>query len=240
MKRFSAFLLEEFLLDGAKALSYLEYRPLGEAPVERTDREHRVMRALVGAFGERVKYLRSEDVFPYLTKRISTDLDARSLSSFLAALGRVDVDRVVLQGVLGNRRILGGREVLFPYYDGKLIRDTVRRISESLAQPGNYTEGLATVRVEILNGTNVNGLASRTAQLYQSFGFRIASVANADRDDYSNTVVLDRKGSPDSARRVADVVRCDRVHVDVNDDRDQTVDVTIILGKDFDGRYVKE
>ncbi len=227
-------------MDGAKAKSYLVYHPESELISERTDREHRVIQSLLKALGNKKEMLASEDVLPFIDEIMDSDLDESGLISFIGALSELDADRIVYQGILGNRRRLEGRTVLFPYYDGKLIKETVQRINETLARTDEFSEDLRTIRVEILNGTNVNGLASRTAQVFQSFGFRISDISNADRDDYERTVVLDRRGNPEAAGRVADLIRCSQVHSRVDGTRDETVDVTVILGKDFDGRFVKE
>ncbi len=226
-------------LDGAKARSYLEYRPVGEVVEERTGREHRIAQGLLASMGENSVKLLSEEVYPYTSGLIHSDMDNKGLSSFIRVLSKLDTSRFVFQGVLGNRRNLDGEMVLFPYYDGKLIKETVQRVRDALGQRDEFGESLLTVRVEILNGTEINGLASRTAQIYQSFGFRIISVTNAERDDYERTVILDRRGNPDATRRVAELIRCDQIHSEIDQNGDETVDVTIILGKDFDGRYVK-
>ncbi|MCK5250963.1 MAG: LCP family protein [Spirochaetaceae bacterium] len=227
-------------LDGAKARTYIEYRPRGEVIAERTDREHRITQSLLRSLGDLSDRLLSDEVFPYIRGLIDSDLDDRSLATFISAISSMDTERLIFQGILGNRRTLDGKEVVFPYYDGKLIKETIQRIMETLVRSDIFGEDLLTVRIEILNGTGVTGLASRTAQLYKSYGFRIASVMNAERNDYERTVVLDRRGSPDAAKRVAELIRCEQIHSQIDENRDETIDVTIILGKDFDGRYVKK
>ncbi len=227
-------------LDGAKARTYIEYRPRGEVIAERTEREHRITQSLLRSLGDLSDRLLSDEVFPYIRGLIDSDLDDRSLATFISAISSMDTERLIFQGILGNRRTLDGKEVVFPYYDGKLIKETIQRIMETLVRSDIFGEDLLTVRIEILNGTGVTGLASRTAQLYKSYGFRIASVMNAERNDYERTVVLDRRGSPDAAKRVAELIRCEQIHSQIDENRDETIDVTIILGKDFDGRYVKK
>jgi len=227
-------------LDGAKALSYAEYRPRGELIVERMEREHRVIQSLLRSIGYRGDYLVSSEVFPHIRDLFDSSLDDRSLSTIIETLTAVDSERLVLQGIIGDERTLRGESILFPFYDGNLIKETVQRINNSLARadvPGDYA---LPIRVEILNGTNLTGLASRTAQLYKSFGFKIAAVANAELSSYSRTIVLDRRGNPEAAKQVAKLIRCKQVHSQIDENRDETVDVTVILGKDFDGRYVKE
>ena len=227
------------ILDGAKARSYVEYRPSGETQDERRDREHRIIQSLLKGIGENIDLLLSESVFPYLVTLLDSNFDTQSYKAFFHSLAEIDADRLVFQGILGNRRTIDGELVLFPYYEGKLLRETLQRIRDNLTRENNFGEVLLTIRIEIENGTEVNGLATRTAQLYRSYGFNVVSIGNADHDDYKRTLVLDRQGNPDAAGRVAELIRTDQIHSRIDDERDETVDVTVILGKDFDGRYVK-
>ena len=227
-------------LDGAKSESYAEYQPPEETIQDRTAREHRIVKSVLKQMGGNSSFLLNSGVSDIYYSLFTTDMDAQSLGSFTVNLLNIDFDRIVYQGIIGSVRYLDGKKILFPYYDGKLIRETVSRVKETLARSDNFSGNIMNVSVEILNGTNINGLASRTAQIFRSYGFQIASVSNADRDDYERTVVLDRRGNVEAVRRVAELIRCSRIHSKIDRNRDETIDVTVILGKDFDGRYVKE
>jgi len=226
-------------LDGAKAISYVEYRPTGELIAERMEREHRIIQSLLRSLSNSGNRLVSSEVFPYIRDLFGPNLDDRSLSAIIETLAVIDSERLVLQGIIGNQRVLKGEEVLFPLYDGNLIKETVQRINKTLARAEVPGSDFLPISVEILNGTDFSGLAARTAQLYRSFGFRIAAIANAELSNYSRTIVLDRKGNPEAAKQVAELIRCEQIHSQIDENRDETVDVTVILGRDFDGRYVK-
>ena len=65
--------------------------------------------------------------------------------------------------------------------------------------------------------------------------------------DYEKTVVISRTSDIAAAQRVASLIRCNNVeqrqYLEVDSGADlaaATIDVTIILGMDFDGRYCKE
>lgn len=227
-------------LDGSKALSYVEYRPTGEPITERMEREHRVVKSLLRSISDSGNRLLSSEVFPYIRDIFNSNLDDRSLSTLIETLTAIDSKSLVLQGIIGDQRTLQGKNILFPFYDGNLIKETVQKINKTLAKIDVLDDDALSINVEILNGTNLSGLASRTAQLYKSFGFKIAAIANAELNDYSRTIVLDRKGNPEAAKKVAELIRCDQIHSQIDENRDETVDVTVILGRDFDGRYVKK
>ncbi|MFP4563680.1 MAG: LytR C-terminal domain-containing protein [Spirochaetia bacterium] len=117
---------------------------------------------------------------------------------------------------------------------------------DSLASTETASGEELMISVEILNGTNRNGLASRTAQLFKSFGYEVVHVANAESFDYEATLVLDRSGNINKAQKVANIITCKHVNTvleeipeEAETEPDKIVDVTIILGKDFDGRYCK-
>ena len=75
----------------------------------------------------------------------------------------------------------------------------------------------------------------------------VVNYANADKIDYEKTVVISRTSDIAAAQRVASLIRCNNVeqrqYLEVDSGADlaaATIDVTIILGMDFDGRYCKE
>jgi hypothetical protein len=101
--------------------------------------------------------------------------------------------------------------------------------------------------VEILNGTTINGLASRTAEILRGFGYDIISIGNAAHTGFERTMVIYRSGMEIIARNFADIIRCNNLRLEApeeNQDGDPMQnmefrsDFTLILGRDFNGRYV--
>lgn len=87
------------------------------------------------------------------------------------------------------------------------------------------------IRVEVLNGCGVSGMASRLGMLLRGQGLDVLNVGNAKNFDYHKTLVLARTGKPELAYWVARLVGTENVLLDPEADR--LVDVTIILGKDY-------
>jgi hypothetical protein len=101
--------------------------------------------------------------------------------------------------------------------------------------------------VEILNGTVENGLAGRTAELFRGFGYDIISTGNADRNDYEQTIIIDRSGIEEAVLSFAEIIHCQNIRYEalppepdeVNiQNLDYRSDFTLVLGRDFRGRYV--
>lgn len=227
------------LLDGGKIGSYLKYRLPEEGLEEPVSRKISVTETFLQKLAGQKAALENPEYMRFIYSRFSTNLDEESFLSFIDLLSEVQVDRMITQRVMGKERQVESQRLLFPLYEERLLKEMLAQIIENLGNPDVAEESGLTISIEIQNGTTINGLASRTAQLYQSYGFKIASVKNADRQDYENTLILDKKENPVSAQRVANLIRCERIFEDRDSTTDDTVDVILIIGKDFDGRYVK-
>lgn len=235
-------------LDGTKLKTFLTFdQDDGEGEFEKTNRQLKFMQSLLKQIGVMADELSNDSVFEIARSLVESNLDKRALQAFFGELKNLDVELLVFQRVLGVERAVDQKVLLFPHYDGKLLKETVKQTRDSLAASKLDANPAAVVRMEILNGTKRNGLASRTAELFKSFGFEVITVGNADSFDYEETVVIGRSDDVTKAQEVAGLIDCKKIRTDQqpvvgSDDRTgaEIVDVTLILGNNFDGRYCKE
>jgi LytR cell envelope-related transcriptional attenuator len=89
---------------------------------------------------------------------------------------------------------------------------------------------LERVRVQVLNATNTRGLARRATQHLRDQGFDVLEVGTAN-EHMDSTLVLDRSGHPEWARRVADALGGARV--ESRPDSSRYLDVTVLLGRSW-------
>ena len=121
----------------------------------------------------------------------------------------------------------------------------LRHTTKILISTSNEFESLIYV-LEIKNGTTTQGLAHNTSILYQNASYDVLSAVNADRNDYEKTVIIDHIGNKEVAKIVGEFIRCTNIveeeaaTAETDAVTASDVDFTIILGKDFDGRYVRE
>lgn len=235
-------------LDGEKAVLYATYQEPNERESEQITRHQKFVQAMFKKMGEKSDYLTDNQVHAALMRNIQTDISKRAVASLLQSFKQLDYDQVVFQRVLGNQRQVDGEALLFPYYEGNLIKETVQQTLVSLRNKEVVSTDELNVTLEILNGTGRNGLAGRTSQVFKSFGYDVARVGNAATQDYERTLVIDWNGDLSSAQQVANVIQCKNVESRMGEATEapatapgvDVIDVTIILGKDFDGRYCKE
>ena len=86
------------------------------------------------------------------------------------------------------------------------------------------------VRVQVLNATSVRGLARRATIHLRDRGFDVVEMGTSP-EQHDSTLVLDRSGHPEWARRVADALGGARV--EARPDTSRYLDVTVLVGRSW-------
>jgi hypothetical protein len=177
-----------------------------------------------------------------------TDIDERARVRLLNELAGMDMGQVSIQAVGGSPREVSGQTLLIPLHDGNLIRDVVRQTLASITRPADGADRHFTV--EVLNGTNVGGLAGRTADLLREFGYDVISMGNAEHSGFDRTVLIDRSGYEAMARNFANIIHLGNIVFEdppadfsasgelAMQNVELRSDFTLIIGRDFNGRFV--
>lgn len=228
-------------LDGDKTKAYLLYDEAAE-PESSRQRHQRFFIALLKRFGERNAFISQRAVDKVFSSLIRTNMSRRERAQLFDEWTRIDTDRLGVQPVGGNYREVSGQTLLIPHYDGSLIKDIMRQTLASLTRQGGRALSERVITVEVLNGTNVAGLAGRTAELIRGFGYDVITVGNADRNDYDKTEIIDRINQPEEARVFAEMIRCDNITIEETSELEFALqsyeykaDFTLIIGRDYNG-----
>jgi len=226
------------LLDGAKMALYASYQDPDRPEAETVARRQSVFQSLLRSLGERSAYVLGDGVFPAVDAAFRTNLKPESRRRLFAEFSRLDVDKLVLQRMTGTYRQVEGMQLLFPHYDGELVRDIVKQTLNALLNAESIAIADKVFTLEILNGTSTRGLAQKTAEIFASFGYEVVSVGNTPQPDVESTRIVDRYGDTDAAQTVAAVIRCDVVETGAGAlAAGSPADFIIVLGGDFNGRY---
>lgn len=94
--------------------------------------------------------------------------------------------------------------------------------------PGAVAPQGVRIRVQVLNATTTRGLARRATMYLRDRGFDVVETGTA-AEQLDSTLVLDRSGRPDWARRVATALGATRV--ESRPDSSRYLDVTVLLGR---------
>ena len=86
------------------------------------------------------------------------------------------------------------------------------------------------VRVQVLNATTLRGLARRATMQLRDRGFDVLEIGTTP-EQRDSTLVLDRSGHPEWAKRVAEALGGARV--ESRPDSSRYLDVTVLLGRSW-------
>jgi hypothetical protein len=228
------------VLDGEKALALISYKDSDERGQELSARKWSFTKSLIGRFGSVGKDLKeSSRLSRLLMSQLSTNMDEKAFQVFCSMLDKVEGSSMVTQRIIGTVRPVdtaeGEKSLMFPHFEGQLVKDSIRQVLANLDSADDPKNGQGMIRIEILNGTTVSGMARKTKDLFQSYGFEVVNMGNAPTTDLQNTMVIDRKGNPALAEQAAKIIKCERITAQIEANASQDVDVTIMLGKDFNG-----
>ena len=230
-------------LDGDKIQTYMLYRLSDESSGDQGDRRQNVVVAIFSALREQKSVVLSKRNYPFYSKVFTANIDTDALHTLLEHFANVDAEHLYPLSITGSLRSVDGQTLLFPYYNGQLVKDIVKQRISMLLNDNNDVQTRVYV-VEIQNGTSKQGFARNTSALLQNAGYDILQAINADRDDYEHTVIINHIGNKEAAETLANFIKCknvieESVNYDESTDNSAQVDFTLILGKDFDGRWVQ-
>ncbi len=125
--------------------------------------------------------------------------------------------------------------------DGKVkriqlkVKEEVASIAFSKFESDLRSEDFADgefARTEILNGTEINGLAKQVKSLLNEKRIKVLSTDNAWTLNQANTTIIDRSGNPEYSHKIADILGTKNIKHII--DKEVGLDTTIILGEDFE------
>ena len=236
-------------LDGAKSTVFVTYELPGESAEIIDARRQQFFMNFIRRLGEQNQYLKNPQLARLFHSLFISGTNQRTRARLFDEIARINIDRASIQTVRGTVREVSGEPLLFAHGDGSLIREVVRHTIGGLVRIADDVIVDRVFTVEILNGTTVTGLAGRTAELFRDFGYDVISVGNADRNDHERTLIIDRSGHHEMARAFGDLIRSRNIRFEspheAHYENDagfimHRSDFILILGRDFNGRYVAE
>ncbi len=224
------------LLDGAKVKQLLLYR-YDEDGMKSYIENHRVfLEALLGRSQELEKLFSYRKISQVLLRGIDTNLNKKDLKILVHELSKMNSSKLLFYRMHGKNVSIKDESFLVPVESGKWLRERIEDVRKFLNDEGPAPIG-DEIKIEILNGSMNPGQAQSLRNYFLEYGFNVVHYGNALRNDYEKTIVIDRIGRPSLAKRIADIINCREVYTRI--DKTLLVDVTIIIGNDFEGKYVR-
>jgi len=232
------------VLDGDKASLYATYVLPDEETEMEVFRRHRLFLGLLKRQIQMNEKLNNPKAAKMYHSFFRTSMNQRTMMLLFNELVHIDIDRTNIRSIDGDLREVSGQMLIIPRLDG-IVKEVVRQTLTALTREVETYAVDNILTVEVLNGTEVNGLAGKTAEILRSFGYDVISISNADRSDYEKTLIIQRYDDDDMVKSFADVIRCENIRKEITPKDNETgqsveykADVTLLIGRNFNGRYV--
>jgi len=226
-------------MDGELALQYARTRhQYGD--IDRARRQQQI----IAAARDKILSLdfplaRIPEQLSILGDSVQTDMNLEEMYAIAQAARQIPQENLQ-SGVIDETMVISwqtpsGADVLVPKQE--MVRDLITRLfppatpQVSLGPLGDRDKlAEEAARIEVQNGTQTAGLASRASTELRSLGYNVVRYGNADRFDYSSTVIICYNEKRYTVESLKDYFKLTDEQVISESMPDADVDVRVILG----------
>ncbi|HAM38774.1 MAG: hypothetical protein A2474_03640 [Elusimicrobia bacterium RIFOXYC2_FULL_34_12] len=215
-------------LNGQKALEYVRYRTGDRADLDRVLRQQSFMREVVNKLKEPKVVLGFPKIVKTFYNNIHTNISVWDMLSIIYEFKNFNISNIRLQSIAGKP----SRGLWIP--DFHAIQRTVELVLNGHVTNLERFSSYSNIVVEIFNASGKSGLAGKIRRKLIKNHFDVIKIGTYDNNSkYEKTLVIDRMGQLDKAREIANEIGAKEVITKIDESRG--VDVTIILGRDWQG-----
>lgn len=219
------------VLDGETALQYVRYRDrLGDVALVnphyevydgRVERQRKFLMAVIDEILQPSSLLKLPRLLGQVWDAVETNIPWTTALKLAFAANRFTMDKVETAILPGTSERING--AWYWLADPDRTQEVVDWIVYSKPMP---------LTAEVLNGAGIQGIAAKAADFLQEQRLAdVKRVGNAERFNYPVSEII--VGSEKIAERAADLAELIQAEVLIDPYREQYVDVTIIVGRNF-------
>ena len=233
------------VLNGELALAYARARNSKGGDLDRALRQQQVI------FGIRERLLEPDSLTALISKApalyneiaagVQTNMTLEELIKLAFLAQKVSEEDIERRAISVNEVTFAespdGQSVLIPFPEQiRQLRDEVFLVSTGTLGPlltGTLQERMVRegASIRLLNGSLVEGLASRTQAVLQADGAKIVEISNGEYTE--QTQIVDYTGNPHTAQYLAEFFDVQPGNYTLEYNPDSPVDIVIILGLDW-------
>jgi LCP family protein required for cell wall assembly len=235
-------------MDGKAALEYARSRK----STSDFDRSHRQMQIILAVREQALRLNlipRVPELMVTLADTVQTDLQPGNIITLARLAGEIEQDNlksvIIDQNMTVEHVTPSGAWVLLP------IREKIRPMVEELftspmpptpppapqpqVVPVEQINRLAQegAKIVVQNGTATANLAAQTAAFLKEQGYHVVEFSNADRFDYTQSIIIDYTGKEYTIQNLAVLFKVTPENIRRSPNLKSEVDIRLIVGQDF-------
>ncbi|MDP2945282.1 MAG: LCP family protein [Atribacterota bacterium] len=208
------------ILDGEKALQYIRFRYDKLGDLGRIKRQQKLALAVIKKMINFDSIIKIPQISEGMKEYIETNIEARDTVALANLFRGVNQEKFRVETVQSKPVYIKGISYLEPN-----VEEVQQRVKSLI-----YSKNSG-MKVEVLNGNSMMGIAHKIAQDLELQGFEIVNVGNADNFNYQQTKIIVYSKEVNLDNQFKELFRDFEI---VKEYQDQTnLDLVIILGKDM-------
>jgi polyisoprenyl-teichoic acid--peptidoglycan teichoic acid transferase len=218
-------------MDGELALEYARSRH-ADSDFGRNQRQQQVLVAAKNRALQVDMWPKLPGLIGLARESITTDIPAGSILSIAQLARSIDSKNISSVAIDGTMVNVHSTEQLY-YLEPKWpqIKDMIASVFTKPVSPDAQPDQQESARISVLNGTSRVGLAAQVGSYLKDKGFVVASIDDADKDDYAQTTIIDHANKAVAANNIAKLLGVPSAKI-ARGAGAPGIDITVILGKD--------
>ena len=229
-------------MNGQRLLQYARTRATENSDLDRARRQQQAIEALrthilsagsIQAFISNIPHLWNELSGSYRTNLTIPQIVG--LGYLMSEIDTINYNVIDFGYVQPGQTQDGTQQILIPIHSRiqELIAETFYPQIETTVDLRTRAEA-ENATVQVYNGTQISGLASRTQEYLLSRGVRVSGTGNATDHNGAATVIRNYGGGRDTALWIADILGLPPEHIEIGSDGLVTHGVVVIVGPDIE------
>ncbi|WP_034868992.1 LCP family protein [Clostridium lundense] len=221
-------------LDGKKAEEFFRWRKnndgtgLAEGDLGRIDNQHLFINKVIDKFKSPAIIPRLPGVMTTLPKYAETNMKPEEMIKYAYTFLKVDKENMKITTLKGDSKYIRG--ISYFIYSEKQNKELLSNLQGvSTGSSGNSKIDKQNIKVQILNGTNINGLAAKLSSELKENGYSNITTGNGEKTTKSKIIVrgINKKLIP--------LIKRDFHinNVEVESYKEGDIHITVLIGEDF-------
>lgn len=225
------------VLDSNKAMQFVRFRKgYKDQDLGRINAQHTFLMALANKLLQPQTIINLPKLVKTFNTYVDTDMPVSTMVNYALQGRKIKLENINMVTIPGEPKLINGVWYYIP--NENEMKNMLNNIFSGIRMPSENvvhkeTDGSLknSIKIEVLNGSGIGGLATKTAKMLEKEGYNVINIGNIKGISYGQTHIYDRKNKGDEVKKVAKILEISEVEVDTNMESD--ADITIVVGRDM-------
>lgn len=224
-------------LDGKKAEEFFRWRKnndgtgLSDGDLGRIENQHEFIGKVVDKFKNPLIIAKIPSILSTVSKYSDTNMQPEEMIKYTYLISKTDKSKISMSTIKGDSVYIN--EISYFVYNEKNNVELLNKIhgdtTNSVNNSGSANEYIKNLRVQVLNGTKINGLAKEYADKLKQKGYTNIATGNSTKTSKSKVVLFG------TDKEYLDIIKQNIGinNVEISQQNNKNFDIIVVLGDDY-------